>query len=236
MATIPAHVLTSFNADGAVPEAAGPAWDNGVKCGSVVIAAAPSHTKWSATVREKLNVDGVRLARPVRSFDGRLVVAGYRASDFVEGTPLTRIDEAVSAALRLDDALAEERIGVPRAEADTVWTRADRAVWDNHTVGPKGQAVHMDFLGTCLFSGAMPPAVTDIVPPVFPRPYGYTAALVIVDALLADVVDDGIVERWSHVDNLGFLCERALEYRDVIAQQNGNSRSSIERVRELLVS
>lgn len=236
MATIPAHVLTSFNADGAVPEAAGPAWDNGVKCGPVVIAAAPHHTKWSATVREKLSVDGVRLARPVRSFDGRLVVAGYRASDFVEGTPLARIDEAVSAALRLDAALAEAKISVPRAEADTVWTRADRAVWDKHTVGARGQAVHMDFLGTCVFSGALPPAITDIVPPAFPRPYGYTAALVIVDALLADAVDDGIVERWSHIDGISFLCERALEHRDLIAKLNGNSRSNIERVRELLVS
>ncbi|MDT5328005.1 MAG: hypothetical protein QOF25_5157, partial [Mycobacterium sp.] len=38
---------------------------------------------WSAKVRETLFVDGVRLARPVRSTDGRYVVAGWRADTFV---------------------------------------------------------------------------------------------------------------------------------------------------------
>ncbi|GAB3088069.1 hypothetical protein [Corynebacterium aquatimens] len=240
MAIIPGHVLTSFNAEGAPLQPLGPAWDNGVRCGTIAIGSAPSHTKWSAGVREKLHVEGLRIARPVRSFDGRLVVGGYRASDFIDGLPQARIDEAVAAALRLDDALAEAKVEVPRLDNDTVFARADRAVWEEHTVGPHGQAVHMDFLGTCVFSGSLPPAITDIVPPVFPRPRGFSAALVLIDGLLAGAVDEGVLERWSHVPDIGFLCERALDYREMVAVQLGNTKSNessiFESVRALLVS
>ncbi len=62
---------------------------------------------WSAKVRETLFVDGVRLARPVRSTDGRYVVAGWRADTFVAGTPEPRHDEVVSAAVRLHEATAK---------------------------------------------------------------------------------------------------------------------------------
>ena len=58
-------------------------------------------------MRETLFVDGVRLARPVRSTDGRYVVAGWRADTFVAGTPEPRHDEVVSAAVRLHEATGE---------------------------------------------------------------------------------------------------------------------------------
>lgn len=66
-----------------------------------------ARSAWSAKVRETLFVDGVRLARPVRSTDGRYVVAGWRADTFVAGTPEPRHDEVVSAAVRLHEATAK---------------------------------------------------------------------------------------------------------------------------------
>ena len=92
---------------------------------------------WSAKVRETLFVDGVRLARPVRSTDGRYVVAGWRADTFVLGTPEPRHDEVVSAAVRLHEATA--RLERPRfltqppvapwSDVD-VFIAADRAAWE----------------------------------------------------------------------------------------------------------
>ncbi|MDT5126686.1 MAG: hypothetical protein QOG79_5980 [Mycobacterium sp.] len=104
---------------------------------------------WSAKVRETLFVDGVRLARPVRSTDGRYVVAGWRADTFVTGTPEPRHDEVVSAAVRLHEATARlerprfltQPPSVPWSDVD-VFVAADRAAWEDrplHTLPPGAQ-------------------------------------------------------------------------------------------------
>jgi uncharacterized protein (TIGR02569 family) len=93
---------------------------------------------WSARVRETLFVDGVRLARPVRSTDGRYVVSGWRADTFVAGEPEPRHDEVVSAAVRLHEATGKlerprfltQAPSAPWADVD-VFIAADRAAWED---------------------------------------------------------------------------------------------------------
>jgi len=120
-----------------VPLGAG--WEGGWRCGEVVLSMVADHARaaWSAKVRETLFVDGVRLARPVRSTDGRYVVSGWRADTFVAGTPEPRHDEVVSAAVRLHEATAKlERPRfltqppvAPWGDVD-VFIAADRAAWE----------------------------------------------------------------------------------------------------------
>ena len=82
-------------------------------------------------------VDGVRLARPVRSTDGRYVVSGWRADTFVAGTPEARHDEVVSAAVRLHAATGKlerprfltQGPTAPWGDVD-VFIAADRAAWE----------------------------------------------------------------------------------------------------------
>ena len=102
----PDHVLAAFGLSGVRPVPLGSSWEGGWRCGEVVLSMVAEHARagWSAKVRETLFVDGVRLARPVRSTDGRYVVAGWRADTFVTGTPEPRHDEVVSAAVRLHEA------------------------------------------------------------------------------------------------------------------------------------
>ena len=236
--TIPGHVLTSFQADDSHPSPLGPEWGNGTRFGRMVIAEAPAHATWSPKLREKVTVPGVRVVRPVRTTDGRFTVAGYRASDFVEGEPGHRVDEAIAAALRFDEAVAY--FPAPALDRDDAWVRADRAVWAAHPEYVKGgQLSHADFFGCCIFDGSLPPALTDIVPAEGPRPHGYSAALTLIDGLLADAVDDAVLNRWSHIPDLLFLCERALEYRTSLAMTFGaeaNVSSNIDRVGSLLMS
>ena len=121
------------------PVQLGAGWEGGWRCGEVVLSMVADHARaaWSAKVRETLFVDGVRLARPVRSTDGRYVVAGWRADTFVAGTPEPRHDEVVSAAVRLHEATAKlERPRfltqppvAPWADVD-VFIAADRAAWE----------------------------------------------------------------------------------------------------------
>lgn len=235
---IPGHVLTSFQVDESQAQPLGPEWGNGVRFGRIVIAEAPSHAAWSSKVREKLTVPGVRVARPVRTTDGRFTVGGYHATDFVEGETGHRVDEAVAAALRFDDTISA--FPAPSLGRDDAWAEADRAAWKGHVdPGKNLQVVHTDFLACCLFAGALPPALTDFVPAASARPHGYSAALTLIDGLLADAVDEAVLARWSHIPDLHFLCERALDYREALNAEFGadsNMSAKIDRVRGLLVS
>src|SRR5271165_1520732 len=135
----PEHVLATFGLTEFGPVPLGAGWEGGWRCGEVVLSMVADHARaaWSAKVRETLFVDGVRLARPVRSTDGRYVVSGWRADTFVAGTPEPRHDEVVSAAVRLHEATAKlERPRfltqppvAPWADVD-VFIAADRAAWE----------------------------------------------------------------------------------------------------------
>ena len=92
---------------------------------------------WSAKVRETLDVDGLRLAKPVRATDGRYVVSGWRADTFIEGSPEPRYDEVVSVGMRLHMATASldrprfllQQPLAPFGDVD-VFAAADRAAWE----------------------------------------------------------------------------------------------------------
>lgn len=132
--------MAAFGLKGAEPEPLGSGWEGGFKCGEVVLSTIADHARaaWSAKVRETLFIDGVRLARPVRSTDGRYVVSGWRADTFVAGTPEPRHDEVVSAGVRLHEATAKlerprfltQAPVAPWSDVD-VFIAADRAAWED---------------------------------------------------------------------------------------------------------
>lgn len=135
----PEHVLTAFGLTGAQPAPLGASWEGGWRCGEVVLSVVtdPARAAWSARVRETLFVDGVRLARPVRSTDGRYVVSGWRTDTFVAGTAEARHDEVISAAVRLHEATGKlERPRFLTQGPTTPWSDidvfivADRAAWE----------------------------------------------------------------------------------------------------------
>lgn len=232
---IPDHVLAAFQIRGEAAAPTGPAWDNGARVGRVVIAHAGPTDAWSAKLRERLAPEGVRVARPVRATDGRFVVGGYKASDFAEGDVTSRVDEVIAAALALEEAMAD--VVAPGAERSDRWAEADRAAWRGAQFDGPTRVAHADFFHTCIFSGTLPPLVTDIVPTAEPRPAGYTAALALVDGLLARCVDDRVIDRWAHIARLPELALRAVDYRETLdAAEGSNLRSDIARVRSLLMS
>ncbi|MDT5258606.1 MAG: hypothetical protein QOD10_3686 [Mycobacterium sp.] len=132
-------MLAAFGLTGVKPVVLGASWEGGWRCGEVVLSIVADNARaaWSARVRETLFVDGVRLARPVRSTDGRYVVSGWRADTFVAGTPEPRHDEVVSAAVRLHEATGKlerprfltQAPTAPWGDVD-VFIAADRAAWE----------------------------------------------------------------------------------------------------------
>ncbi|MGI9124197.1 MAG: TIGR02569 family protein [Mycobacterium sp.] len=136
----PEHVLATFGQKGGEVTPLGDEWEGGWRCGEIVLSMVADHARaaWSAKVRETLFVDGLRLARPVRSTDGRYVVSGWRADTFVSGEPEPRHDEVVSAGVRLHEATATlerprfltQQPVPPWTDVD-VFTVADRAAWED---------------------------------------------------------------------------------------------------------
>ena len=249
----PEHVLSAFHAETgatgtrrAQGDQLGPVWDNGIKVGDVVYSQASPFAAWSAKTRERLSVQGARVSRPFLSSDGRHTAAGWKATQFIPGQVRGRIDETAQMALRLDTAMAE--VALPTGQRDDVFARAERAAW-----GETGEAyrpalladvplipAHTALLTTTVYHGANPPGIVDIVPSEFPRPAGWSAALVIVDGLIAQAVDDEICQRFSHVPGMQELLLRAVSYRrhinDLHPASRSIARSHIERVEQYLVS
>lgn len=237
-AVIPGHVLAAFQVEGN-GEPAGVAWDNGLRFGRVVIAPASPAAAWSGKAREKIAAacEGFRVARPVRATDGRLVVGGYAANEFADGAPAARVDEAVAAALRFDDAVRGLEPPAQTGGTEDAWAETDRAVWAGETWPGERVVAHVDFLQSCLFDQASPPVLTGVSPSVELRPRGYTAAVVIVDGLLAGAVDERVLTRWAHVPNLPELAAKALEFRERGPQATApqsNVSAIFERVRNLV--
>lgn len=207
------------------------------RCGNIVIKPAPdpAGASWLANTLEQLPVAGVRLARPVRSSDGRWVVAGWSAQRFVSGSPAPRHDEIMLAGIALHEALAG--VGEPRFLRDRTdlnsW--ADRLSWgevqddDGRTGTGHGaqlfasiadgrrpievdnQVVHGDLYGNVLFAGSAPPAVVDLVP--YWRPAGWAAAVVAVDALAGGGAPIELLAEWDRWPHWPQLLRRALLFR-----------------------
>lgn len=89
-----------------------PGVDGGVRCGDLVLSPVldAARAAWSAGVRAGLEIPGLRIAQPVRSSDGRWVVAGWRADHYLAGLPAARVDEVAAASIRFHDAVA----GIPK--------------------------------------------------------------------------------------------------------------------------
>lgn len=231
----PQHVCAAFGVRGERLElleggTGGPVW----RCGEVVLkpVASPAEAAWVAQTLDVLEVDGVRLARPLRSSDGRWVVAGWAATRYVAGRPEPRHDEVVAVSLRLHKATAN--LPRPRflANRSDVWAVADRAAWgeeepelDEDSGGAEfrdlararrpieltEQVVHGDLFGNVLFAGTAPPAVIDFS--AYWRPPEWAAAVIVVDALAWGGADDNLIHRWCRLAQWPQALLRALLFR-----------------------
>jgi uncharacterized protein (TIGR02569 family) len=192
----------------------------------------PAEAAWVAQTMDALEVDGLRLARPLRSSDGRWVVAGWAATRHLSGRAEPRHDEVVAVSLRLHEATA----GLPRprflANRTDVWAIADRVAWGEtkteldpdsggtlfhelagarRPIGLREQIVHGDLFGNVLFAGNSPPAVIDFT--AYWRPPEWAAAVIVVDALAWGGADENLALRWAELDQWPQVLVRALLFR-----------------------
>ncbi len=239
-AVLPPHVRSAFGVQDTDPKPVVWAGRGAWHCGDVLVRPVPDNAvaAWSAGVLDGLEVEDLRLARPVRSSDGRWVVAGWAASRFVPGVLEPRYDDVVRAAERLHTATAD----VPRPRVldgrDDLLTRSAAGAWgelrltlDPATGGTlytelaahrtavrlTPQVVHAELFGAVLFDGDSP-AIVDLVPAW--RPREWAAAVIVVDALAWGGADDGLPHRFAHLEEWPQMLLRAALYRLALHAQH----------------
>lgn len=210
-------------------------------CGDVLIRAVADNAiaAWSAGVLDSIEVPGVRIAKPVRSSDGRWVIAGWAASRFVPGTIEPRYDDVVTVAEKLhaatadlprprllegrDDlqsrsaaaAFGERRVIVDRDHGGALF---DQLTAYREPVQVTPQVVHPELFGAVLFDGDATPAIVDLVPSW--RPAAWAAAVVVVDALAWGGADEGLLKRWAHLPEWPQMLVRAVLHRIALHAQH----------------
>lgn len=259
-------MLAAFGAGSVVPERLAGGRGLAFRCGDVVFKPVDStaEASWIAATFEQLRVTRIRVARPVRSSDGRWVVAGWCAQRFVSGRVEPRYDEIIETSLALHESMAG--VANPRhlRDRDDLYSWADRLSWgepvsskwelaDGHgsrllgelAMGRKPvdlpfQVVHGDMFGNVLFAGSAPPAVIDITP--YWRPAEWSAAVIAVDALSWGGAQTELLERWAHLPEWPQMLLRALMFRLTVSLSHPRSTpsslveilSAVEIIRPLL--
>jgi uncharacterized protein (TIGR02569 family) len=256
---LPQHVRTAFGVGESEPRPVVWAGRRAWHCGDVLVRPVADNAvaAWSARVLEGLEVEGLRLARPIRSSDGRWVVAGWAASRFVAGTIEPRHDAVVEVATRLHAATA----ALPRPrlldDRDDLLTRSAAAAFGERRLAldpAKGgelytalatyrrpvrsapQVVHPELFGAVLFDHDGRPALIELMPGW--RPKEWAAAVVVVDALAWGGADDELMKRWAHLSEWPQMLLRALLYRLALHAQHpeasARTLAGLDRVARLV--
>jgi uncharacterized protein (TIGR02569 family) len=256
---LPPHVRTAFGVADVEPRPVLWAGRRAWHCADVLIRPVADNAlaAWSAGVLDGLHVEGMRLAHPVRSSDGRWVVAGWAACRFVPGTLEPRYDAMVEASLRLHAATAA--LTRPRLldGRDDLPTRAAAAAWGerNLTLDPRAggvtfdelagrrlpvsltpQVVHAELFGAVLFDSEGVPALIDLVPAW--RPKEWAAAVIVVDAVAWGGADEGLLDRWARLDAWPQMLLRAVLHRLAVHAQHpeasARTLAGLERAADLV--
>jgi uncharacterized protein (TIGR02569 family) len=198
---------------------------------------------WQADLLADLESDAFRIARPRRSLEGKWVVDGWCATDYLPGSHESgRWAEII----RAGDAFHSAVVGRPRpafldGRSDR-WAIGDRAAWGELDVGDFGrvdlvvrlasarrpldapsQLIHGDLTGNVLFADGLLPAIIDLS--VYWRPQPFAAAIVVADALVWEGAEPSLLESVRHIEGFGQYLIRALIYRLVAeAQAPGGDR------------
>lgn len=252
------HVLAAFGVAATEPEllagGQGATW----RCGDTVLkpAASSAEAAWIANTFEQLRVDGIRLARPIRSSDGRWVVGGWTAQHFVAGRPDDRYADILQAADLLHAAIAD--IPEPNflRRRDDLYSWADRLAWgevedvdgriaEGHAaqlyarlaagrvaVSATPQVVHGDMFGNVLFAATAPPAIVDFTP--YWRPASWAAAVIVVDAISWGGATTELVQACADLEDWPEMLRRALLFR--LGVSLAHPRSTAESLVEILAA
>ncbi len=185
--------------------------------------------EWQEGVLSDIAEDGFRLARPVRTRTGSLVVAGWSAWQHLPGQHRPgRWADIAAAGERFHRATAH--IPPPRwhHRRTDPFAAADRAAWNADALAPfrslpvidelgarlqplhgRDQLIHGDLSGNVLFHEVLAPGIIDLSP--YWRPPLFAIAVVAVDAMVWEGADHSVLSiLHGHPDAPQYLIRAAI--------------------------
>ena len=233
----PVSVLAAFDVDPAVlrplPGGQGMAWSAG-RLVLKPLDMSLDALEWQEAVLPEIAEDGFRLARPVRSRSGELVVAGWSAWQRLAGQHVPRRWADIAAAgERFHRASAHIPPPSWHHQRTDPFATAERAAWDAEVlerfaslppidqlaaslrpVEGRDQLIHGDLSGNVLFHPQLAAGIIDLSP--YWRPAPFATAVLAVDALVWEGADDSVLGILrSHSDASQYLI-RAVIFRVVM--------------------
>ncbi len=209
--------------------------------------------QWQADQLPSIEGHGTfRVAAPLRTASGDLVIEGWTAWPYLAGVHAPRRWKDIIAT---GEQFHAGTRSAPRpdfvAKRDDRWALADRYAWDEvggSRLGPEvgpivggdervrrltglrrpvdepDQLVHGDLSGNVLFHPVLPPAIIDFS--LYWRPQTYATAIVLIAALVWEGADPSLVAEIAvDHDNLGQHLVRALLFRIVTEHLSGLGRT-----------
>ena len=236
----PPDVLAAFGAT-ASPEPLPGGQHRAWRSGDVVLKpldVPEEELRWRAAVLAELDgAAGLRVAPPVPSVNGGLVVGGWTVWRYEPGAPprADQYEDVIAAGRVLHDHLARHPRPAFLDGRDHPWAVADRVAWGEQDVDDDGgrlphvrtllearqpvaqqaQLVHGDLTDNVHLHPELAPLVLDLTP--YWRPPSYATAIVVADALVVRGARLHLLERVRADEDEDFpqLLVRALLFRAV---------------------
>jgi uncharacterized protein (TIGR02569 family) len=222
----------------------------------------PEELLWLDEIGRKYDVgSGLRLSLPFRGRSGKLIVDGWMAFPYLEGShePGRWLETAKIAREFATLFSGVERPGFIDMRTHS-WARADRFAWGEDDDGTPAVAphiadlvtvrrpvfepagiIHGDLSGNVLFDAALSPAVIDLS--LYWRPVNYSIAVIAADAVCFEGAPLSLFETISPAKTFPQYLVRALLFRLVTDSLNGRPfseyrfyDSAVARVLELVDS
>jgi uncharacterized protein (TIGR02569 family) len=233
----PDSVLKAFNATGSrkpLPGGQGRSW----RVADIVFKPLdlfPESVEWQARILPQVSGRDVRVAPPLRSDDGRVVVDGWTAWTHVDGQHFQRRwPEIIAAGVHFHRAVSNLDRPQFISRYNDPWATGDRVAWGEHSliefqavphiarlsdhlrpVEAQSQVIHGDLTGNVLFSDSLPPAVIDLA--IYWRPPQFATAVVVGDALTWEGADETLLSVVADIRDFPQYLLRAIIYRIVTA-------------------
>ena len=229
----PSGVIAAFGGEGEphlLPGGQNTTWRAGTRVFKP-IDLVPEELEWQAGVLAAIEPERVRVALPVRTAEGAVVVDGWTAREWMDGRHQDgRWLEIIAAGERFHTALAASPMPELIRRRNDPWAIGDRVAWGEQDPEPylgaahipeligslepvpaSSQLIHGDLTGNVLFADGLPPAVIDFSP--YWRQTAYASAIVVADALIWLDAGEDLLRAVQPIRDIRQYIVRALIYR-----------------------
>jgi len=203
-------------------------------CGNIVVKPEEDleEAGWISQIFSELEIEGIRIPKPIQTTNHQWVYKGWSAHVFVDGeTTKNRWEEKIQICRKFHKAIAGLEKPDLIGKRTHPWEIADRMIWGEtifeygaklqsvisrlepllQPINLKSQIIHGDMSGNILFHSNQKPAIIDFSP--YWHPSEYAVAIIIIDAIVWENAPISLIEELEDTIPMNQLLVRACMWR-----------------------